>query len=736
MYLVKIVFALIFILIVSVYIPSSVFAADIRGSNPKPVTLGGFSLTPTIGGYFFAGSEQRDATPSYGLKTGYDIIRKSVADSLGIEGTLNYFTTKSKTDASDASGYLFRLDAIYPFILRGKWMPFIAIGAGGIVIDTVSHADINPLFNYGAGLKYFLEDYLALRVDVRHLLVFDNANTRNNFEAGIGMSYYFGKERKKKPVPPPATKKEEREDAKNGKKTNGTAINSALAIPALEDIAITTGEKAEVEKKLVVKGETIAYPQSPPLFLSIAMAPLLALESAAKPHFLAEAPQESSGKNSVVREGSPAKGAELSQPVPPEKEAPAAGKIEATSQTAPAKDDEPVRQAIGKKVVRKLSVEFDKNSFYIKPKFHKILRETADIMKRSVDASAQIEGHSDSTWKLDFNIKLSEQRAQSVRSALIKLGIDPGRISTVGYGPARPIADNATIKGRQKNRRAVTLVTITEYAPKIKAEQELPPRIKPEAERRENERGLADKHAKASIKAAITLHESAGPVPVGSTGTLPMEISNKGNSSEEFLLTITAADVSDAKLVSAYNPDEIITRLQLAAGEKFKGSVVFRVPAVMADGHRSVITINAVSATSSDVSFRKETTVISSAPLLRAVAKLARQKVTPGEKLGYHVTVLNEGSLPARNLAVRLHLPPQIEFQGTTDVPFKQESNGTLVFKVDHIETGKMAEINLDVKIREDSAIGQELVGLIEVINGSLQKKDIFTATASVVQAK
>lgn len=217
-------FALILTLVVSASAPSRVCAAPAPRSKTIPVSVGGFSLTPTVGGYFFAGSEQRDATRSYGLKFGYDNIAKSMTDSLGIEGTLNYFTTTSKTDAIDATGYLFRLDAVYPIVLGGKWLPFLAVGAGGIVIDAVSHADKSPLFNYGAGLKYYLEEYVAVRVDARHLLVYDNVNTRGNFEVGIGMSYYFSKERKKKPVPTPAATVEE-------KKTNGIAPNTAPAIP-------------------------------------------------------------------------------------------------------------------------------------------------------------------------------------------------------------------------------------------------------------------------------------------------------------------------------------------------------------------------------------------------------------------------------------------------------------------------------------------------------------------------
>ena len=132
----------------------------------------------------------------------------------------------------------------------------------------------------------------------------------------------------------------------------------------------------------------------------------------------------------------------------------------AKTQPAPAKVEKPERQAVGKKVVRKLAIEFNINSSYVKPKYYNRLSKLADIMKGSANESARIEGHADSTGRFSYNIKLSKQRAQSVRSSLIKLGVAPDRITTVGYGPTRPIADNATVEGRRRNRRAVTLVTL------------------------------------------------------------------------------------------------------------------------------------------------------------------------------------------------------------------------------------------------------------------------------------
>ncbi|MDD2541000.1 MAG: outer membrane protein assembly factor BamD [Desulfuromonadaceae bacterium] len=287
---------------------------------------------------------------------------------------------------------------------------------------------------------------------------------------------------------------------------------------------------------------------------------------------------------------------------------------------------------------------------------------------------------------------------------------------------------------RMAQERAAALKLEMERIAKEKAEQERVARIKLEAENREKERVLAEKRAKSSIKVAIMLRDTAGPFPVGDTGTLPVEISNEGKNGEDFLLTLASAPGYDAIVSSANKPEEKITQLHLDAGETFKGFITFKMPPGMVDGHRSIMNIQAVSAKFSDVSFQKKTVLISSAPLVRAVAKLARQHVAPGEKLRYRVTVLNAGSLSAKDLTVRVQLPPNVDFQGTSDVLFKQEPNGALDFKIDQVEIGKLAEINLDVKIREDCPVGQELRGHVEVDNASLQRKAIFTANASVVK--
>jgi outer membrane protein OmpA-like peptidoglycan-associated protein len=72
----------------------------------------------------------------------------------------------------------------------------------------------------------------------------------------------------------------------------------------------------------------------------------------------------------------------------------------------------------------------------------------------------EISGHTDNTGAADYNIGLSQRRSEAVKKHLVGTGIDPTRISVVGYGSKKPIADNNKREGRQLNRR--TEFTIVE----------------------------------------------------------------------------------------------------------------------------------------------------------------------------------------------------------------------------------------------------------------------------------
>jgi outer membrane protein OmpA-like peptidoglycan-associated protein len=81
------------------------------------------------------------------------------------------------------------------------------------------------------------------------------------------------------------------------------------------------------------------------------------------------------------------------------------------------------------------------------------LDRLATLLKAHPELTARIEGHTDSLGGEALNQALSLQRAEAVRQAIVERGVDEGRLSAEGLGPASPIADNATAEGRGKNRR-------------------------------------------------------------------------------------------------------------------------------------------------------------------------------------------------------------------------------------------------------------------------------------------
>ena len=84
----------------------------------------------------------------------------------------------------------------------------------------------------------------------------------------------------------------------------------------------------------------------------------------------------------------------------------------------------------------------------------KILDEVALALKDNAQIKkVRVEGHTDSVGDDSKNLKLSQNRANSVMSALIKRGVDPARMEALGFGETKPIASNSTSAGKAENRR-------------------------------------------------------------------------------------------------------------------------------------------------------------------------------------------------------------------------------------------------------------------------------------------
>lgn len=105
-------------------------------------------------------------------------------------------------------------------------------------------------------------------------------------------------------------------------------------------------------------------------------------------------------------------------------------------------------------------VYFNTASSVIKQESHAELDKVAEILKKYPQVEALVEGHTDSQGDDEMNMKLSKDRAKSVKDYLVSKGVDPSHLKSEGYGETRPIADNNTTEGRAKNRRVVIKTSI------------------------------------------------------------------------------------------------------------------------------------------------------------------------------------------------------------------------------------------------------------------------------------
>lgn len=296
---------------------------------------GQFSVSPVIGGITFDGKQHLDTSPFYGIRGGYNFT-----DHLGVEALFDYAHTESTRSDRGVNFFRYGGEILYHFIPDGRLVPYVAVGYAGVNFGGAGAATgskVKGAFDYGAGLKYFMTDTIALRGDVRHL-IYSRNDTLNAVEYSIGLYIPFG----------------------------GT-------------------------------------------------------QAAAK---------------------------SVGEPVPePEKEAP----LEATLAREPA----PGRY----KYCITLNIDFDIDKVLIRPEYHNEIAKVGDFMKKYETTSAVIEGHTDNVGTPEHNMDLSNRRAGSVVNYLVDhFGIERSRLTAKGFGSSRPVADNATDAGRQKNRRIEAII--------------------------------------------------------------------------------------------------------------------------------------------------------------------------------------------------------------------------------------------------------------------------------------
>lgn len=115
---------------------------------------------------------------------------------------------------------------------------------------------------------------------------------------------------------------------------------------------------------------------------------------------------------------------------------------------------------VANEVKLKKQVHFAHDAATIEPDSAALLEEIADVLKNRAEiAKIEIQGHTDNTGSPVYNQRLSQQRADAVRDALIKLGVEGSRLDAKGYGQDKPLVPNVSPANRARNRRVQLMIT-------------------------------------------------------------------------------------------------------------------------------------------------------------------------------------------------------------------------------------------------------------------------------------
>jgi len=113
----------------------------------------------------------------------------------------------------------------------------------------------------------------------------------------------------------------------------------------------------------------------------------------------------------------------------------------------------PPAPAPAKKKIVLRGVNFDFDKATLQPQGKPILEEAAKILKENPSINVEVRGFTDSIGSKDYNLRLSDRRAATVKNFLVSQGVPASRLTTKGFGMADPVASNDTADGRAQNRR-------------------------------------------------------------------------------------------------------------------------------------------------------------------------------------------------------------------------------------------------------------------------------------------
>ncbi|WP_372964253.1 OmpA family protein [Marinobacter sp.] len=367
-------------------------------------------LNPFAGYQYFGDKRDLSETDTYGVGIEYRF-----RPNWAVEAVYSRADADRKYVAGDSEFEELRLDGTYYFAGQEKtWNPYVSMGAGHAKFglgDTISYTTAGTdheetRVNVGAGFRYNISDMISLRADLREFHGIDESTF--DTMASLGLSWAF---HRTTAAPAPA-------DADND------------GVPDTRDQCSNTPAGAQVDShgcELDADNDGVADSKD-------------------------QCPNTPAGAAVNSR------GCELDS----DNDGVVDSKDQCPNTTAGAEVDENGCEGVTETIETiDLSVQFPTNSSVIDATYDNEIRKVADFMKEYPETTVEIAGHSDSIGKAEYNRFLSQRRAEAVANRLTSvLGVNPDRVTAVGYGEAEPIASNDTAAGRSQNRRVEARIQV------------------------------------------------------------------------------------------------------------------------------------------------------------------------------------------------------------------------------------------------------------------------------------
>ncbi|NOQ51117.1 MAG: outer membrane beta-barrel domain-containing protein [Desulfuromonadaceae bacterium] len=380
---------------------------------------GVFTLSPMIGGYVFDDDQNLEDSFLLSLGLGYNLNKNWAVEAV---------FTDTDADADNASGsdtdvQTYRLDTLYHFMPDNKLVPYLAAGIGGISAEPdVGGRHDHLLANYGAGIKYFFNENVALRADVRHLL--DFPEPENNLIYSAGLLFQFGA-----PAPAPQP----------------VAIPAPAPAPQPEPAPVVAPADSDGDGVIDDQDKCPGTPKG-----------VKVNADGCPPDSDGDGVYDYCDKCPNTPEGAPVD----RQGCPLDSDGDGVYDYQDRCPGTPAGVSVDTGGCPTKLT---LHINFCHDSNKVGPEFDSEIAKAAQCISDYPGNVVFIDGHTDSTGAAAYNQQLSEQRAAAVKNRLVeKFNIPESRMTARGFGETQPVADNKTKEGRFQNRRVDVACGATE----------------------------------------------------------------------------------------------------------------------------------------------------------------------------------------------------------------------------------------------------------------------------------